>query len=176
MKPTIDLTFTNLTKHKAFSRTFFEKIIESAIKEVRLEKKRVGLSVNLVSKAKMQALNKKYRNKDKSTDVLSFPLHNQLLPNKTKEHILELGDIFICPDVLIQKSEKSGKNLNIEMQFVTVHGFLHLLGYDHPAPSYSASHHSKRRRARSGTSELSVEAKKMFDLQNKILNKISKFT
>ncbi len=131
----MDLTFTNSTKHKAFSRAFFEKMVRASIKELKLEKKNIGLSINLVSMAKIKTLNKKYRDKNKSTDVLSFPLHNQLLPNKTKEHILELGDIFICPDVALEKSQKSSKNFKEELEFLVVHGFLHLLGYDHEKSS-----------------------------------------
>ena len=148
----LDITFTNSTKHKAFSGSFFKKIILIATKETGLEKKQVGLSVNLVGKAKIRALNKKYRNKDKATDVLSFPLSTGKDVKNKGNAILELGDIFICPNVAVHKAREHQNTLKDEMKFLIVHGFLHLLGHDH---------------------EQSVaEKKKMFSLQDKILNKI----
>lgn len=148
----IDLLFTNSTPKKAFTRPFFKKIIESAVKEVGLANKKVGLSINLVSKTRIQSMNKKYRNKNKPTDVLSFPLHNYLLPNKTKETILEIGDIFICPSVAVEKAQKNNSSVIDELKFLTVHGLLHLLGYDHEKSS--------------------AEKKTMFQLQDKILKKL----
>lgn len=157
----IDLTFTNDTKHKAYGAVFFKKIITTAVHEFKFHKD-IGLSVNLVGKAKIQALNKKHRKKNKPTDVLSFPLTEKVnVPlraisrNETKNvprSGVELGDIFICPDVVSEKAKASSKTIKQEMAWVTVHGLLHLLGYDHE-------------RSKS-------EEKKMFALQDKILRSL----
>lgn len=78
------------------------------------------LSLAFVSKEEIKKLNKKYRKKNKATDVLSFDLTtNYKLPTKNSY----LGEIVICPEVVKEKKE--------DILRVFVHGILHLLGYDH---------------------------------------------
>lgn len=151
----LDIVFHNTTKDTRYDEVYFTNILEIAIGELEMQERIIELSVNLVDSTKMQELNKQYRHKDKPTDVLSFPLQNLDNPisNKTKvDGIISLGDIFISLSVAEQKAHESGKTLDQEVSFLTVHGFLHLLGYDHE---------------RSVTDE-----KVMFDLQDKILNKL----
>jgi probable rRNA maturation factor len=117
-----------------------EAILKAVCKEVGLPRTRVELSVNIVTPARMRILNKTYRGKDKPTDVLSFPLltKREVSTRMKKSGILPIGDIFINRSDARQK-----------LAFLVVHGFLHLLGYDH---------------------EVSLrEEKKMFALQDKIL-------
>ncbi len=73
----------------------------------------------------MRILNKKYRNKDKSTDVLSFPLNDF----GVKEILL--GSIVICIDEASRAAKLYKHNLEYELALLFVHGMLHLLGYDH---------------------------------------------
>jgi len=150
----VELTFNNSTKHKGYSIKFFQKVLDYAAKEAKLSTKKIGLSINLVGNSKIRTLNKKYRGKDKATDVLSFPLSTEIPGKSAKNDIMELGDIFICPDVAVKKAKELKSNLKQEMNFLTVHGFLHLLGYDHEKSA--------------------KEEKKMFDLQDKILNKLNR--
>lgn len=88
---------------------------------LRKEKKRGDINILFLSAAKMQALNKKYRRKNKPTDVLSFPAAEKNY----------LGEIFICPEVARQQAKDFGDSLLHEMTRLTIHGTLHLLGYDH---------------------------------------------
>lgn len=108
-----------------YSKSLFSKTITVAARLVRLKDKNIGLSVNIVGKNKIGALNKKYRSQNKPTDVLSFPVNNQkgIARSRPANAILELGDIFICPQIAGRNREK--------LSWLTVHGFLHLLGYDH---------------------------------------------
>ena len=78
-------------------------------------------SLNFVVKDEIQELNKKYRDIDAPTDVLSF------------ESDIEgdLGDIFICVDVAVQNSKNYFTSVENELKLLTVHGCLHLCGYDH---------------------------------------------
>lgn len=117
----MDLVFQNLTADKKCSSKFFEKILVICVKELKLSNKRIEISVNLVGEAKIKELNKKYRNKNKVTDVLSFPMNERS----------DLGDIFIC--LSFAKKEAKSENVSIERKLaqLTVHGFLHLSGYDH---------------------------------------------
>ncbi len=72
---------------------------------------------------KMQKLNYEFRGIDKATDVLSFPLKS--MPNTP------LGSIVICIDIARQKADELNHNLEDEIALLFIHGFLHLLGYDH---------------------------------------------
>ncbi|WP_438453826.1 rRNA maturation RNase YbeY [Staphylococcus pseudintermedius] len=89
------------------------------------------LSVTFVDKAEIQEINRDYRQKDKVTDVISFAFEEE-------EDIFEgmdvprvLGDIIICTDVAAEQAEQYGHSFERELGFLALHGFLHLLGYDH---------------------------------------------
>lgn len=84
------------------------------------------LLVRLVDKAEIQNLNKVYRYKDKSTNVLSFPSD---LPIEIDENIL--GDVVICTEVVLKESIEQHKSFNNHFMHMAVHGTLHLFGYDH---------------------------------------------
>lgn len=131
----IDFTFRNSTGEHGYARGFFLNILTVSIRELGISRS-FGISVTLTSEDQMRQLNKQYRGKDKTTDVLSFPLaegiFNTLISASSVDRdILELGDIFICRAVAEQKAREAGHTLDYEMAFLTVHGFLHLLGFDH---------------------------------------------
>ena len=148
-----DLVFHNSTSNKTYNSQLFENILNTAIRILNLRKKNLSLSINLVSESGIKKLNHKYRDKNKSTDVLSFPLQPERLQRpegaKRLEGPFDIGDIFIC--LPIAKKYAKRENISIERKLarLTVHGFLHLLGYDHEK--------SKK------------ESDKMFKLENKIL-------
>jgi len=73
----------------------------------------------------MRELNKKFKNKNKTTDVLSFPFHNKTNYNKN----IYLGDIAINYEIINKRSKNS--NFFIEFDKMWIHGYFHLLGYDH---------------------------------------------
>ena len=74
-----------------------------------------------------------YRNKDKVTDVISFALEEDEPDIDMSEFDIArvLGDIIICTDVAQEQSESYGHSFERELGFLALHGFLHLLGYDH---------------------------------------------
>lgn len=144
-----DLTFHNFTTDQDYKKNFFEKVVSVATKETDLSLKKIELSINLVGEDRIKALNKKYRNKNKVTDVLSFPLHKKVGVKSTEGGIISLGDIFICLPVAKKYATREGVGLDFKLSFLTIHGFLHLLGYDHEKSI--------------------VEKEKMFTLQDKVL-------
>lgn len=79
------------------------------------------LSLAFVDKEEMQKLNKAFRKKNRPTDVLSFELNNADC----------IGEIVICPEVVVENAKKFGMISKKEMIKVFIHGILHLLGYDH---------------------------------------------
>jgi len=90
------------------------------------------VSVSFVSNNEIRLLNKNYRNKDRVTDVLSFPLMEGDSVEKNPEtgYIL-LGDIVISLETAVKQAANYGHSLEREIGFLTVHSMLHLLGYDH---------------------------------------------
>jgi len=100
------------------------------------------VSISFVDKQQIKKLNKKYRKIDNETDVLSFPLLNLTPGQKCKlkdfkndidpqTKLLMLGDIVICEDVATEHAKEYNHSYEREVCYLIVHGFLHLLGFDH---------------------------------------------
>ncbi|WP_425427063.1 rRNA maturation RNase YbeY [Thermocrinis ruber] len=110
-------------KVKGVESKLLSKIARRALEVLGLSK--VELSIALVSDAQIKRLNKLYRNKDKPTDVLSFPIGEKV------EDWLILGDIVISVDTAKRQAQELGHSLEEEIKRLLVHGLVHLLGYDH---------------------------------------------
>ena len=88
--------------------------------------KPVGLSVRIVGNARSRSLNARYRGKDKPTNVLSFAGAGM-----APDGMLLLGELVICAPVVAFEAHTQGKSLQAHWAHMTVHGVLHLLGFDH---------------------------------------------
>jgi probable rRNA maturation factor len=137
----LDLVLNNLTTDKIYSKDFFEKILQKAIATLGIGNKNLEISINLVGRGRIKALNKKYLRKNRITDVLSFPLITDETDTKLfqENDIIALGDIFICLPVAKKQALKKGKDLDRQLALLTIHGFLHLLGYDHEKSAEEAT-------------------------------------
>ena len=97
--------------------------------------KEVSVALTLCGRTKIKALNKEYRSKDKITDVLSFPIHDNLRLTSNQNHknmpVMDLGDIFICREVALKQAVSFDISFEQEIYHLATHGFLHLLGFDH---------------------------------------------
>jgi len=89
------------------------------------------IAVRVVAERESRALNKQWRGKDKSTNVLSFPAPAQSRRGKPLDHALPLGDLVICAEVVRREAQRDGKNLAAHWAHMVMHGALHLAGYDH---------------------------------------------
>ncbi len=90
------------------------------------------ISVTFVNDEQIHELNKQYRNVDRSTDVLSFPLGEDGEYDRNPENgACLLGDIIISVETAVRQAAMYGHSLQREIGFLTVHSMLHLLGYDH---------------------------------------------
>jgi probable rRNA maturation factor len=99
----------------------------------------VEVGVTFLDDAAIQELNRDYRDKDRPTDVLSFALNEGDEPeivDAPEEELL--GDILISLETTARQAEEYGHNLERELAYLTVHGMLHLLGYDHEEPADQA--------------------------------------
>lgn len=84
------------------------------------------LTIRVVNNQESQLLNYQYRNKDKPTNVLSFPFE---VPEGIELNLL--GDLVICADVVAEEAKQQNKNIKSHWAHMVLHGCLHLLGYDH---------------------------------------------
>ncbi len=103
------------------------------------------VSVSFVDNNDIRKLNKIYRDKDKSTDVLSFPLGEDGvydINNETGAYLL--GDVVISMETAVKQAYIYGHSLEREVGFLTVHSMLHLLGYDHETSSLDAANMNEK--------------------------------
>jgi probable rRNA maturation factor len=107
------------------------------------------LCIKAVDEDTIAQLNSQWMEKDGSTDVLAFPM-DELRPGLVNEDPEEgvLGDLVLCPEVAARQAATAGHSTEAEIELLTVHGILHLLGYDHAEPE---------------------EHKEMFGLQDELL-------
>ena len=108
---------------------YIKKKIKKISKFNSLKKKRFSLTILLTGNSKMKYLNKKFRNKNKTTDVLSFPNLGIVDLKKRTNTKTYLGDIALSYEIINRRSKTS--NFDLEFDKVWIHGYLHLLGYDH---------------------------------------------
>ncbi|MBO4412739.1 MAG: rRNA maturation RNase YbeY [Clostridia bacterium] len=116
-------------------KSLFVLALNEKAKEVDFLNKNFEVSVRYAGEEEIRAINKEYRNVDKKTDVLSFPLINFNSSEDIKEELknqdLMLGDIVICKSFAKAQAKEYKHSLKRELCFLSLHGFLHLLGYDH---------------------------------------------
>ena len=93
------------------------------------------LCIKAVDEPTIAELNQRWMEKEGPTDVLAFPM-DELRPGLVDEDPEEgvLGDLVLCPDVAARQGEAAGHGTEAEVELLTVHGILHLLGYDHAEP------------------------------------------
>ena len=103
-------------------------MIDFAIEKEKL--KNVIFNIIIVNNDYIHKLNKEYRNIDSPTDVISFALEDEK-NMKMVDDVRILGDIYISLDKAEEQAKEYGHSLKRELTFLAVHGFYHLLGYDH---------------------------------------------
>ena len=115
-------------------------IAESAFPDLTETDRPVELSVTLTSDEHVRELNAKWRNKDKATNVLSFPMADELDLGRANVSAMELllGDIVLAHGVCEAEAAEQGVSLEQHATHLMVHGTLHLLGYDHHDDSEAA--------------------------------------
>lgn len=126
------IQINNLTENQ-IDQNSLEKVIKLVLKEEKIQKD-VELSVALIGPGRMRKLNKKYKKKNRVTDILSFP-ESKIIFEKFKVGSLAktkgLGEIVICSREVKKSAKKQNSSFEKELIIVLIHGILHLLGYDH---------------------------------------------
>ena len=106
---------------------FFNSLVKVFPKKYRFVKEKISLTVLLSNNKNIQKLNKKFRNKDKSTDILSFPSEKETNLKKSPY----IGDIIVSYEFMNIPKTLSVIEFKSKVSKVFIHGFLHLLGYNH---------------------------------------------
>ena len=131
------MVFNSLNEYKIYNNTNYEikdeikimkKILKRALKSEKI--KNASFNVILIDDKEITKINKMYRKKDKPTDVISFALEdNKKSISAYNKRIL--GDIYISVETAKKQAKEYNHSLKRELCFLSVHGLLHLLGYDH---------------------------------------------
>lgn len=127
----LELTFDNQTNIDLMSyEEKYRNLFEVVCKHLNLD----GIffvEIDIVSSETIQQINKEYRKIDKVTDVISFAFEDNDEKLNYQDQMRDLGEIFICYDKALEQAKEYDHSLEREMMFLCLHGFLHLLGYDH---------------------------------------------
>lgn len=124
-----DISFTNETNEDIKELEVLEKLINYALDYEKVNN--AVFSITFINDDKMHELNKTYRNIDRTTDVLSFAFEDSIDGFSSNIPIRMLGDIYISIDKAHEQALSYGHSYLRELSFLMIHGFLHLLGYDH---------------------------------------------
>ena len=146
----MDVLFENNTNEE-INYKLIEKVISEALRYEGVNDN-TEVSVTIVDNEEIRKINNKFRNIDRATDVLSFPLidfDSESLPDDGSK--IYLGDIIISIERAKEQAKEYGHSIDREIGFLTAHSMLHLLGYDHMVPE---------------------EEKEMFAKQEEILNNL----
>lgn len=125
------IEINNLTTNQ-IDEEFLKKVAKEVFKKEGRAK--VELSIALIGQGRMRKLNKKYRGKNRVTDVLAFP-ETKVLLEKFKvgplQKVQSLGEIVICLREVKKNAKRFNSTFETELARVLIHGILHLLGYNH---------------------------------------------
>lgn len=128
---TIEILFKDIKENIEIKNVIIQ-VLKECFKEESIGDK-ITLTIILTNSEEIKRINKKYRNIDKETDVLSFPMYEkEEIPNAIKQNIETiLGDIVICISKVEEQAKEYEHSFKRELAYMVVHGFYHLMGYDH---------------------------------------------
>lgn len=130
-----EITYLDIEENKQYEETI-KKVVQKCFEEEKLLNSKLIMTITLTTPEQIRKMNNQYRNIDKATDVLSFPMfEKQELDEKIKNNdfLCEdvLGDIVISIERVKEQAEEYGHSFERELSYMIVHGFYHLMGYDH---------------------------------------------
>ena len=135
MKEIVEIQFLGIEETSKYDEVI-KKVVSACFEEEKLLLSNLYLSITLTNPENIRKLNKEFRNIDKETDVLSFPMFEKDDIEKIKKNnnsIVEdvLGDIVISIERVKEQAELYGHSFERELSYMIVHGFYHLMGEDH---------------------------------------------
>ena len=130
-----EIIYKDIEENTEYESTI-KKVVEKCFEEEKIENSKLCLTITLTTPENIRIINKEYRNIDKETDVLSFPMFEKqelddMIENQEFEHEDVLGDIVISIARVEEQAKEYGHSFERELSYMVVHGFYHVMGYDH---------------------------------------------
>ena len=127
----LEIEFLGIPEDESYKEKI-EEVLKQCYKEEGINPKYLYVNVILTNPENIRSLNKEYRNIDKETDVLSFPMFEKEELINFKSNCQEvLGDIVISIERVKEQAIEYGHSFERELSYMVVHGFYHIIGYDH---------------------------------------------
>ena len=131
MRHLTQIEFLDIEENKDYA-TLIEKVVQECFKTENLLETNLYMSIILTNPDHIQEMNNTYKKINKATDVLSFPMFEKEELENYKSEIEEpLGDIVISIEQVDIQAKEYGHSFERELSYMVVHGFYHLMGYDH---------------------------------------------
>ena len=131
----LELYYKDIEENKEYEK-LIKNVVDMCFKTENLEKLNLYISITLTTPTEIRKINKEYRSIDKETDVLSFPMFekeelDKLVIEQNNQIPETIGDIIISVDRVSRQAQEYGHSFERELAYMVVHGFYHLMGYDH---------------------------------------------
>ena len=144
-----EIIYEDVEPNEEYEKTI-EQVLKECYKEEKLENSKLIITITLTTPSKIRKINNEYRQIDRATDVLSFPMFEKSELDKKIENndfLYEdiLGDIIISVEKVQEQAKAYGHSEKREFAFLIVHSMLHLFGYDHMTPEDAAIMEPKQR-------------------------------
>lgn len=142
MKENCEIIYKSIETNEEYEKTI-RKVVNECFEVEKLQNTNLYMSITLTEPEEIKKMNRKYRNIDKATDVLSFPMFEKeeldhIIQANLVENVEEdlpkmdiLGDIVISIPKVYEQAKEYGHSFERELSYMVVHGFYHLMGYDH---------------------------------------------
>ena len=127
----VEINFLDIEENKKYEE-IINTVVKKCFEEENLQSKNLYINIILTNPENIKKINKKYRKIDKETDVLSFPMfEKEEIPNIEGDIPDVLGDIVISIERVKEQANEYRHTFERELSYMVVHGFYHLMGYDH---------------------------------------------
>ncbi len=139
MSKLVEINYKDVETNEEYEKTI-KQVLTACFIEEKMDKLGLYVSVTLTCPSHIREINKEYREIDRETDVLSFPMFEKdeidnIIANQTNMVADVLGDIVVSVDRVKEQAKEYGHSFERELSYMVVHGFYHLMGYDHMVES-----------------------------------------
>lgn len=135
MNDFVQINYNNIEENEEYNK-IIHTVIKKCFEEEGLDKLKIYINIILTNPEEIRKINKEYRNIDKETDCLSFPMFEkeeieELIKEKEQVTLDILGDVVVSIERVYEQAEEYNHSFERELAYMVVHGFYHLMGYDH---------------------------------------------
>ncbi len=135
MNDFVQINYNNIEENEEYNK-IIHTVIKKCFEEEGLDKLKIYINIILTNPEEIRKINKEYRNIDKETDCLSFPMFEkeeieELIKEKEQVTLDILGDVVVSIERVYEQAKEYNHSFERELAYMVVHGFYHLMGYDH---------------------------------------------